>query len=101
MDPTRVLDDYLVASRKRPVLEQALQGAPAAFLEALQRHAVKRYASNTLTLTELKVFAHDLATACRKPEAERLYLAIASTNPCCVRIANIEARARLEEWLLD
>lgn len=100
MDPTQVLDNYLIASRKRPVLEQALQQAPAAFVEALQRHAVKRYANNTLTLAELKVFAHDLASVCGKPVAQRLYLAIASTNPCCVRTANIEARARLEEWLL-
>lgn len=99
MDPAKLLDSYLTASRKKPFLENALEDASDELLAALQGHAVKRYASRTLTLTELKLFAHDLATVCSKPAAEQLYLAIASTHSCCVRTANLQARARLDEWL--
>lgn len=101
MDPSQLLDSYLTSSRKRPFLKQALQDVPDGFLDELQRRAVKRYANNTLTLTELKLFAHDLAGVCPQPRAQQLYLAVASTHPCCVRTANIEARERLAEWLVS
>ena len=99
MDPSQLLDNYLASSRKRPFLAHAVKDAPEGFLDELQRRAVRRYTSNTLTLTELKLFAHDLAAVCTRPEAQQLYLAIASTNTCCVRTANVEARERLAEWL--
>ena len=68
-------------------------------LEQLHEYAVRRYARNTLTLTELKQLAFDLAAICPAGPGQDLYLALADSRQCCVRAANIEARKKLEKWL--
>lgn len=101
MEPAELLEAYFATGRNRAVLADALRQAPTDFVTALQRRAVQRYAAGTLTLTELKLLAHDLATLDSTPEGQQLYLAVADTNACCVRTANVEARQRLQAWLQD
>ena len=97
MDASRVLAAYLNTTRKRAALKSMVNCDPSQ-IDAIQRAAVRRYADNTLTLSELTLFAHDLAAICPTPEAERLYLGLASTKSCCVRNAALEAQELLKSW---
>ena len=98
MDDAALLDAYLTAPGKRAALRR-MASCDAEGVERLQKTAVQRYARGTLTLTELKLFAHDLAAVCPGQEGQRLYLALSSARECCVRNANIEARQLLQDWL--
>ena len=98
MDASRVLAAYLNTTRKRAALKSMVNCDPSQ-IDAIQRAAVRRYAENTLTLSELTLFAHDLATVCPSPEAERLFLGLPSAKSCCVRNARLEALEQLRGWL--
>ena len=98
MEDAALLDAYLTAPGKRAALRR-MASCDAEGVERLQKTAVQRYARGTLTLTELKLFAHDLAAVCPGQDGQRLYLALSSARECCVRNANIEARQLLQDWL--
>lgn len=97
MEESKVLDAYLAAPRKRAALRRMISCDPEP-VQKLQRAAVRRYATGTLTLTELTLFAHDLAAVCSTGEARRLYLDLAPIEECCVRNANVEAKELLQGW---
>lgn len=99
MEDAALLDAYLTAPGKRAALRRMMVTCEAEGVERLQKTAVQRYARGTLTLTELKLFAHDLAAVCPRQDGQRLYLALSSARECCVRNANIEARQLLQDWL--
>ena len=100
MEDSAILDAYLAAPRKRAALLRLVDADPER-LDSLQRAAVRRYANATMTLTELKLFAHDLAAICPGEAGQRLSLGLASTRECCVRNANVEARELLQGWLAE